>query len=135
VILYSKSAERPNSDANLHFEVSSVLMSAKGFSVPIDQLEKPIGLFAGIGNPQYFFNALTKLSPSIQTTLSFPDHTSYKRQDYDFILDQNCSSWITTQKDIIKLDPDFCIQNNVYTSLVKTGLPPILRDALKHYFK
>lgn len=135
VVLYSKSANQPHSDANLHFEVSSHLLNARGISTPLDTLQKPIGLFAGIGNPQYFFDSLTMIIPSIQTTFSFPDHMSYTDLDYELIANQNCTSWITTQKDMIKLDPDFCVQNNVYASVVKTDLPPILSDALKHYFK
>jgi len=135
VILFSKAGERPNPDANLHFELSSECKNMGGETIGLDELEGPLGVFAGIGNPHYFFEQIAKRLPAVQSFLSFPDHTRYGAPELQQIRESKCKTWVTTQKDMVKLPPEFCHEHNVFSCSVKTLIPDVLRGHLKHHFK
>jgi len=72
---------------------------------PLDILKgKHIGVFAGLGNNQQFFNTMRKLAKKykfcIDSFIEFPDHHDYKNFDLPAI---DVDYWITTEKDFIKL--------------------------------
>ena len=63
--------------------------------------------FAGIANPDFFFDGLRKLGLNIVATLCFPDHTRYDEKSLSkierAILDAGADYAITTEKDGVKL--------------------------------
>lgn len=72
----------------------------------VDQLQgKKILAFAGIANPDYFFQQLETLGIKLQDTLPFADHMNYDRKILQKISreTEGCQLAITTAKDAVKL--------------------------------
>jgi len=134
VVIYSKGGLRDEQADNLILTLDDKLYDCTGNRHTFDSLAGQYGLFAGIGNPEYFFNSVQEIHGSAIKKISFPDHTKYKARQLDIISAISCDYWITTQKDIIKLEPEFCRSHNIYYIGVKTTLPPALLDRLKDYF-
>ena len=65
---------------------------------------KKITAFAGIGNPQNFFDLLKENEIDIQQTFSFPDHYNYSQSDFDKITSDNSTKIVTTKKDYLRLN-------------------------------
>ena len=65
---------------------------------------KKITAFAGIGNPQNFFDLLKENEIDIQKTFSFPDHYNYSQSDFDKITSDNSTKIVTTKKDYLRLN-------------------------------
>lgn len=94
---------------------------------------KKVVAFAGIGNPQNFFDLLKESNINIKKTFSFPDHHNYSQKDYDKLLNENEKDVLilTTEKDYLrineKMKKSFCyvevdldIQNkNEFINLIK----------------
>lgn len=135
VILFSKGASNGKPDHDLIFELFDYVLDAFGKKHSLDSLQGTCGLFAGLGNTEHFFTSVTSLVGASKMQLSFPDHAAYSLRDLNRIKDGNCEQWITTQKDFIKLDPDFCKQHKIYYIKVQTALPAALLDTLKQHFK
>ena len=78
--------------------------------------------FAGIGNPENFFNLCKENNLDLRKTLSFPDHYNFKKKEIDKINDyaiQNDLSIITTHKDYLRIqDLGFKNINYLETALV-----------------
>ena len=63
--------------------------------------------FAGIGQPQKFFNALSGLGIKVEKTESYPDHYYYTRFDIErLIKTANGLPLVTTTKDAVKIPRD-----------------------------
>ena len=73
----------------------------------IDQFRgKKLLAFAGIGNPQNFFELLEKNNLLIEKKIIFPDHHNFSREEIQNILDQaeiNNYQVITTEKDYLRI--------------------------------
>ena len=79
---------------------------------------KKIIAFAGIGNPQNFFDLLKENNVDVKKTLSFPDHHNYSQADYNKMFkemsaltdkkaekqNENDVILLTTEKDYFRLD-------------------------------
>ena len=67
---------------------------------------KKVVAFAGIGNPENFFDLLKKNNINILKTISFPDHHNYSQKDYDELLEENEKEvcLLTTEKDYFRID-------------------------------
>jgi tetraacyldisaccharide 4'-kinase len=109
---------------------------------------KNVIAFAGIGNPQNFFELLKENNINIKKTISFPDHHNYSEKDYNSIIaeklmftnlktnEENEQSvlLLTTEKDYCRLDDnmkksfdyvevDLEIEdNNEFVNLIKSKL-------------
>ncbi len=71
------------------------------------QKEKPVFAFAGIGNPQKFFDMLTIMGFSLAKTQSFPDHYFYTRFDIEDLKKKAEGIQLaTTSKDWVKIPPE-----------------------------
>lgn len=134
IVLYSKNGLRLDQEHNLLFDLESMVVDAAKTSHNIGELEGDFGVFAGIGNPNYFFSQVEALHKPSIVKISLPDHASYSREQLNMIRDNSCEYWITTQKDFIKLDPGFCKEHNIYFCMVKTSLPQPVIDHLKQHF-
>ena len=104
-----------NGEKNLEFEkkISTILEHKKTFHIfysnyKISNVEKfknkEITAFAGIGNPENFFDLLNKYSLNIKKTHSFPDHHNYSEKDFKKIIDDNSTKIITTEKDYYRIN-------------------------------
>ncbi len=72
----------------------------------VNQLQgKKIMAFAGIANPDYFFQQLENLGIKLQCTLPFADHMGYNRKSLQKIRQaaDGCQLAVTTAKDAVKL--------------------------------
>ncbi len=62
-----------------------------------------ITAFAGIGNPQNFFDLLKENKLDIKKSFSFPDHYKYSQLDFDKIANDSSTKIVTTKKDYLRL--------------------------------
>jgi tetraacyldisaccharide 4'-kinase len=65
-----------------------------------------VGLLAGIGSPEGFRRTLESLGASVVAERRFPDHHRYRRRDLAQLSAQ-ARVWVTTEKDAIKLRPEW----------------------------
>ncbi len=81
------------------------LFNAKTFAKPIAKFKgKKVVAFAGIGNPNKFFNSLKSEGVKLEKTFNFPDHYQYKKSDFeDLIQKANGLPIFTTMKDFVKI--------------------------------
>jgi len=135
VVLFSKQGLRSEDNANLHFHLEDFLVDWAGEPVSFESVSTTYGLFSGLGNNTHFQQQVESLLGPANMRLSFPDHATYDASQRRLITDQSCGRWVTTQKDFIKLDPDFCRDNRICYIGVKTVLPAALLTYLKQYFK
>ena len=79
--------------------------------------QKVVG-FAGIGNPEMFYDALRAVGARVMAFHPFGDHYGYAAADIQPMLDEAFSIGaipVTTAKDAVRLDPDQRQQVNVLT--------------------
>ena len=65
--------------------------------------------FAGIGNPENFFNLLEKEGINVKKRISFPDHYSFSNNDIMNLFEKAKKenlNLITTEKDSYRLSDD-----------------------------
>ena len=75
--------------------------------------------FAGIGEPNKFYETLKQNGVNLIKTFSFPDHYSYKDEDLNKIINEaNSSVILTTEKDYVKIPNKY--KNKIFE--VKTSL-------------
>ena len=67
---------------------------------------KKIFAFAGIGNPDNFFEILKKNNLDVIKTVSFPDHYKFKRSELQKIVNESLKNnyeVVTTEKDYFRI--------------------------------
>ena len=73
----------------------------------IDEFKnKKVIAFAGIGNPENFFNLLMENKLNILETIKFPDHHKYSEKELENLLNKikdNDSILLTTEKDYFRI--------------------------------
>ena len=72
--------------------------------------EKKIIAFAGIGNPESFFELLDNKNINIIKKFSFPDHYKFRPKDLDMIVNLSKHSnaiILTTEKDYERIEPKY----------------------------
>jgi len=80
---------------------------------PIDiknYLDKSVISFAGIGNPEGFFELLRKNNINILKNFSFPDHHNYTDREIKKLINQakeNDAILLTTEKDFLRIKKEF----------------------------
>ncbi len=135
LVLYSKSGHRDNPDTNFHIISENQLLGFYGIPVIDPGPSGSFGVFAGLGNTDHFFQSIDANFGQPTVRLSFSDHATYNQLECDIIVAETCDYWITSQKDIIKLDSSFCAKNNIFFVKAKGDLPTALTTRLKHHFK
>ncbi len=68
--------------------------------------EKKLFAFAGIGNPNNFFELLSKNNLVVQKKLTFPDHYQFSKSEIQKIIDESLEhnlELITTEKDYFRI--------------------------------
>ncbi len=84
--------------------------------------KKVIG-FAGIGNPNNFFDLLKENKINVLEEISFPDHYHYSRKDLDKMIEKSEKSnaiLITTEKDYYRIDNEY--KKNIQYLKIKTEI-------------
>ena len=103
-----------NGDKNLEFEkkINESLGQDRKISIFYSKYKiknitnfqnKEFTAFAGIGNPQNFFELLKENNIQIKRSLSFPDHYEYSQNDFDKILGDKSTKLLTTEKDYFRM--------------------------------
>ena len=105
------------------------------FTLDVDSLppkDTKLIAFAGLGRPGKFFDSLEEAGYKLAECIPYPDHHVYGESDLAFLLqkaDDLKARLITTQKDAVKLPPDF--RQKVSVASVRLDLPT--RDQLLHH--
>ena len=74
--------------------------------VPSSLAGLEVGLLSGLARPEAFEETVRGLGAHVVTRRAFPDHHRYRASDLKS-LGLEASVWITTQKDAVKLRPDW----------------------------
>ena len=67
---------------------------------------KKIAAFAGIGNPENFFNLLKENKIDLIKTYIFPDHHNYSKKDFEIMKKENLNMLVTTEKDFNRMNEE-----------------------------
>ena len=99
------------------------LQQSSGKTIPLDSLSnKKIFAFAGIGNPQNFWESLQRLDYQVQDQQTFPDHHDYARADINRIgsaaTTADVEAIVCTHKDLVKVACDRIDEIPVYALVV-----------------
>ena len=103
-----------NGDKNYDFEkkIYSIKKEIKIFysNYKIKNIEKyygkKIAAFAGIGNPENFFNLLKENKIDLIKTYIFPDHHNYSKKDFEIMKKENLNMLVTTEKDFNRMNEE-----------------------------
>lgn len=72
--------------------------------------DAPVVAFAGLARPEKFFDTLAAMGARIEEAVPFPDHHRFGEQDFallDAIADDHDARLITTEKDAVRLPPEW----------------------------
>ena len=82
-------------------------------------IKKPITSFCGIAKPELFFKAIKNLNIDCEYNLKFRDHKKYDRSTIKKILLTKPKTFITTEKDLMKLPKEFIANNKILVLKIK----------------
>ena len=71
---------------------------------------KKVSAFAGIGNPENFFNLLKDDNINVVKEMKFPDHYNYSKKELENLVNEakeNNTILITTEKDYFRIDENY----------------------------
>ena len=71
---------------------------------------KKVSAFAGIGNPENFFNLLKGNNINVVKEMKFPDHYNYSKKELENLINEakeNNTILITTEKDYFRIDENY----------------------------
>ena len=116
-----------NGDRNILFEKkirniskSIEIYYSKYIPVNIDKFKnKKLFAFAGIGNPENFFDLLVKNNLNLKKKISFPDHHHFNKKELQVIVNESLKKnleLITTEKDYFRIK-NMGIKNIEYIEL------------------
>lgn len=128
-LFYSKLSQKDDSQnaagqGRLRFTYANHLVGLQGGQVAFGDIPGNLGAFCGLGNPGHFFNELVRLGVLPEVELAFPDHCKYDFADRSRIESARKDVWITTQKDWVKLAPDFVKRQNIFYLPVQVEMQP-----------
>ena len=110
----------------LTFKYTDQLLSSGSTVRAMNELPGRVGAFCGIGNPDHFFSELHRLGVKLEEELIFQDHCAYDNKDRARLdsAGNTVDLWITTQKDWVKLPPDFIAEHQVFYLPVEMEIHP-----------
>lgn len=107
----------------------------RGFQLPIwlirrtltfPALQGPVLAFCGIARPEDFFEGLRRRGYQVAAPVTFRDHHTYQQHDADRLaalaIRHKASAFLTTEKDLIKLDSPFLRSLEQAASVHAVGL-------------
>lgn len=83
---------------------------------------RQVGLLAGIAQPGTLRRTLESLGAEIVSERCFPDHHAYEEEDLEG-LDPAVSTWITTEKDALKILPKWVAAGSVWVLHIDAEFP------------
>ncbi len=103
----------------------------------LDNLKSgPVFAFAGLGNPQKFFDSLCEAGIELVGTQTFPDHYYYTRFDIEGMLEKaGNATLVTTTKDAVKLSKELRSKITVLEGDFIFDKPDELNTVLKEVLK
>ena len=110
------------------------------FTPNAEQLEKLKGkqvfAFAGLGNPQKFFDSLCESGVELVGTQTYPDHYYYTRFDIEGMLEKaGSATLVTTTKDAVKLSKELRSKITILEGNFIFDKPDDLNMVLKEVLK
>ena len=100
---------------NLSSQITIPCYKGKLIPVPLELHNKNVSAFAGIGNPNKFYQTLKELGYKLIKTTNFEDHHNYTKEELNFLKDEAKEHnilLITTEKDYVKIPKD--LTSNIY---------------------
>ena len=103
-------------DINIESKIFAINKSIKIFYLDYElenikhYEKKKVISFAGIGNPENFFDLLQKNNVNVLEQISFPDHYNYKNKDLDNLIKKAAgidAILLTTEKDYVRIPKDY----------------------------
>jgi len=85
--------------------------------------DKKVIAFAGIGNPENFFNLLKENNINIIEEIKFTDHHEYSKEDLSLLIDKsnkNNATLLTTEKDYFRIENNK--KENIKYLIIKTRI-------------
>ncbi|NCP62869.1 MAG: tetraacyldisaccharide 4'-kinase [Alphaproteobacteria bacterium] len=135
-----------------------VVGNAEGHRLSFDEIKKPLlqaaisinkddwavlknkrlVAFAGIANPEKFFETLRLENFDVQHTIPFPDHHFYTTEDLETLQQtakEHCADLVTTQKDRVRLPK--ALQKGIHQLRIQLDYeePPLFRRLLNPFDK
>lgn len=93
---------------------------------------KKIFAFAGIGNPEKFYNALKLYGVDVVKTQNYPDHYCYTRYDIEWLLKNSDGlPLVTTTKDAVKIPKDLLKHVEIVDGIFAFDKPQEAMDLIK----
>ena len=99
---------------------------------------KKLIAFAGIGNPENFFNFLKFNQLNIVKEISYPDHYQYTEKELDYLIElekKYIAKLITTEKDSFRVNPFFRKKFIVVPIEVKLQDEKNFKDTIEKFIK
>ena len=94
---------------NKNKEVKIFYIKYKGQNIG-EFKNKKVSAFAGIGNPENFFNLLKDNNINVVKEMKFPDHYNYSKKELENLINEakeNNTILITTEKDYFRIDENY----------------------------
>ena len=94
---------------NKNKEVKIFYIKYKGQNIG-EFKNKKVTAFAGIGNPENFFNLLKDDNINVVKEMKFPDHYNYSKKELENLINEakeNNTILITTEKDYFRIDENY----------------------------
>ena len=94
---------------NKNKEVKIFYIKYKGQNIG-EFKNKKVTAFAGIGNPENFFNLLKDNNINVVKEIKFPDHYNYSKKELENLINEakeNNTILITTEKDYFRIDENY----------------------------
>ena len=94
---------------NKNKEVKIFYIKYKGQNIG-EFKNKKVSAFAGIGNPENFFNLLKDNNINVVKEIKFPDHYNYSKKELENLINEakgNNTILITTEKDYFRIDENY----------------------------
>ena len=94
---------------NKNKEVKIFYIKYKGQNIG-EFKNKKVSAFAGIGNPENFFNLLKDNNINVVKEMKFPDHYNYSKKELENLINkakENNTILLTTEKDYLRIDENY----------------------------
>jgi tetraacyldisaccharide 4'-kinase len=118
----------------LHSELSTAVRLSDGQRQPLDRWAgQAVQAFAGIADPQGFFNALSAQGLKLQSHV-FPDHHQYRAADFAFA-QNSADDLLCTSKDAVKLQDLGALRQRIWEVPQVSRLPDALLEPIMQCLK
>lgn len=125
-------------DTSLPLQSGKPLFTVKMVSEQAPKPGRNYIAFAGIGQPQKFFDSLEENGFPLAQTIGYPDHFSYDKKTIGklhTLAEKHQAILITTEKDAVKLPINYLENIEIFSIRTQFDLPDFFEVWLKSYLK